>query len=80
MGSVIRSGEYKLIKYHGSGELELYDLDSDLGETTNLIDTIPAVGRDLNAKLDRWLQETKAAMPRPLKEIAEKELYGRRGR
>ena len=78
MGSIIRSGNYKLIKLYKTGELELYDLAADLGETTNLIKTLPELTSRLSAQLDRWLKETKAAMPRLIKEIPDNELYGRR--
>ena len=78
MGSIIRSGDYKLIKLHKTGDLELYDLAADLGETTNLIKTLPDVASRLSAQLDRWLTETKAAMPRSMKDIPDDGLHGRR--
>jgi arylsulfatase A-like enzyme len=78
MGSIVRSGDYKLIKLHKSGGLELYNLATDLGETNNLADTLPEVTSGLNARLDMWLAETNAAMPRPTKDIPESGLYGQR--
>ena len=36
MGSIIRSGDYKLIKLHKTGDLELYNLAADIGETIEL--------------------------------------------
>jgi len=78
MGSVIRSGDYKLIKLHETGDLELYNLATDLGETNNLAKTLPEVASRLNTQLDNWLIETKAAMPRPMKDIPENGLYGQR--
>ena len=78
MGSVIRSGDYKLIKFHKTGDIELYNLAADLGETKNLAKALPKVASRLSAQLDNWLTETKAAMPRPMKDIPDDELYGKR--
>ena len=78
MGSVIRSGDYKLIKLHETGGIELYNLAADLGETNNLAKTLPEVASRLNTQLDNWLIETKAAMPRPMKDIPENGLHGQR--
>lgn len=78
MGSIIRAGDYKLIKRYETGDLELYNLAKDLGETTNLIKTHPELTTQLNEKLDNWLTETNAAMPRLLKDIPKGGLYGSR--
>ena len=32
----IRTGKYKLIEVFGNREVELYDLENDMGENTNL--------------------------------------------
>jgi arylsulfatase A-like enzyme len=78
MGSVIRSGDYKLIKLHETGDIELYNLATDLGETNNLAKTLPEVADRLSAQLDNWLIETKAAMPRPINDIPDNGLHGQR--
>jgi len=78
MGSVIRSGDYKLIKYYKTGQVELYNLADDIGETKNLAKSMPDVTNRLNARLGKWLKETRAAMPRPLEDIPDGELYGKR--
>lgn len=78
MGSIIRSGNYKLIKLHKTGNIELYNLANDLAETTNLAKALPKLASRLSTKLDKWLAETKAAMPRPINEIKENELYGKK--
>jgi arylsulfatase A-like enzyme len=77
MGSIIRSGEYKLIKQHDTGKIELYNLAADLSETRDLASALPETTSRLSAKLDAWLKETNAALPRPIKDIAEAELYRR---
>ena len=38
-------------------KFELYDLDADLGETTNVADTYPDVYRDLKARHLQWLRQ-----------------------
>ena len=76
MGGVVRSGNYKLIKLYNTGNVELYDLAADPGETKDLVKVLPDVTRRLNAKLTKWLKKTKAEMPRPLENIPQDELYG----
>ncbi len=63
LGSVIREGDYKLIRRYEDGALELYHLASDLGEERNLIGELPELARRLDAKLGRWLAETQANFP-----------------
>jgi len=53
----IRSGKWKLTRQNllrprqpGSGELELYDLEADPGETTNLANKHPDIAQQLQAK------------------------------
>jgi len=53
--TAIRSGNMKLVKARGgSGDWELYDLATDLGETKNLAAEKPAVAKELLAKYDAW--------------------------
>jgi len=78
MGSVIRSGDYKMIKLHKTGDIELYNLAADLGETNNLAKTLPKIALRLSAQLDNWLVETRAAMPRPMKDIPDTGLHRQR--
>jgi arylsulfatase A-like enzyme len=48
----VRSSQWKLHVRKGNQEMrELYDLESDIGETTNVADRHPSVVRDLEAKL-----------------------------
>ena len=62
-GSAIRSGNYKLIEYFEDGHLELYDLNSDIGETDNLIQTRPEVADSLLEQLRKWRLEVEARYP-----------------
>ncbi len=62
---VIRKGNWKLIERLDSGELELYDLNEDLGETNNLAQRRPAVARRLLAELRAWRDSVGADPMRP---------------
>jgi arylsulfatase A-like enzyme len=62
-GSVIRSGDWKLIEFFESGTSELYHLRNDPGELEDLSATEPARSKELLAKLRAWQTATKA--PRP---------------
>ena len=63
LGGVVREGQYKLIKRYRDGELELYNLKTDIGEQKNLARQSPEHARRLEGKLDAWLRETGAKMP-----------------
>jgi tetratricopeptide (TPR) repeat protein len=58
----LRSGRYKLIQ---APRPELYDLDADPGETTNLYDRNASVASRLMARLDRLMAETGRDAPSP---------------
>jgi arylsulfatase A-like enzyme len=63
--SVVRHGDWKLIRWYGNGADELYDLGADLGETADLAAGMPERSRELGSMLDAWLAETGAKLPRP---------------
>ena len=65
-GSVIRSGKWKLHEYFEDGRIELYNLESDVGETTNLTEDHPQVAKRLHAELKNWREETGASIPTEL--------------
>ena len=66
-GGAIRSGNYKLIRRYDDNSVELYDLSTDPGETTNLSLKEPGQAAKLDAQLGRWLRETGAQLPSPVK-------------
>ncbi len=78
MGGIIRSGDYKLIRYYDDNSIALYDMRKDIGEKQDLAKQMPEMAAGLSGKLDAWLEETKAAMPRPIQDIADNELYGKK--
>ncbi|MBD3676303.1 MAG: sulfatase [Planctomycetaceae bacterium] len=63
LGSAIREGHFKLIKRYDDGSLELYNLNSDIGERKNLAPESPDLTRRLAQKLDDWLLKTGAHFP-----------------
>lgn len=63
LGSAIREGNYKLIKYYDDDSLELYDLGKDIGETKNLAAQSPELASRLADQLDQWLRERDARLP-----------------
>jgi len=52
----IRKGDLKLIEFYDTGEVELYDLAKDLGETINLASKLPEEAKELRQGLDDWRQ------------------------
>jgi uncharacterized sulfatase len=62
--SSIREREWKLIEYlDGTGDLELYKLNEDLGESRNLVNDFPGRAADLQTKLNQWRVSVSARMP-----------------
>ncbi|MGB1672194.1 MAG: aryl-sulfate sulfohydrolase, partial [Limisphaerales bacterium] len=51
---VIREGDWKLMEWFETGELELYHLKEDVGESTNLSHQCPAMTRRLHESMQAW--------------------------
>ncbi|MEM7147516.1 MAG: sulfatase-like hydrolase/transferase [Verrucomicrobiota bacterium] len=51
----MRSGKWKLVGI--KDQLELFDLDADIGETTNLADAHPEVVSEMRRDFDAWIEE-----------------------
>lgn len=64
-GAAVRDGRWKLIRWFEDGTEELFDLEADLGETTDLARTHPEVRARLSALLDRWSDDVLAVRPTP---------------
>ncbi len=54
-GIAIIQNRYKLLRPRRSKEFELYDLENDPAETSDLADTMPEKVRELSASLDVWM-------------------------
>lgn len=63
--SSIRSGNWKLIEHFETDTCELFDLASDISETTNLVEQQPQIAQQLHARLKDWQKEIEAAIPQP---------------
>ena len=68
----VRSGKWKLIEWYEKSLLgeqesayELYDLETDEGETTNLADSLQTKTMELAGELQNWREEVNAQMPVP---------------
>ncbi|MEM0967855.1 MAG: sulfatase [Verrucomicrobiota bacterium] len=58
--SIIRYGHWKLMQFLETGDVELYDLANDLGETRNMAEAHEELANELLGKLDAWRAETGA--------------------
>lgn len=65
-GSVIRYGDWKLHYYFEDNDLELYNLDQDIGERNNLALKEPKKKDELLKYLKKWWKETNAPIPTKL--------------
>ncbi len=63
--SIIRRGPWKLIHYWEDGRRELYHLETDPSEQTDVASSHPQLTATLGTALDAWLQDVDAAVPEP---------------
>jgi len=61
--SIVRSGDWKLIRFYEDGRQELYDTADDESESNDLAAARPDIAARLGRKLDAWLKETGAHLP-----------------
>ena len=65
-GSVIREGNWKLIKWYEEGRpLELYNIKDDISEYHNVAEQYPERVNQMEQKLEDWLKQVDAKMPSP---------------
>jgi arylsulfatase A-like enzyme len=64
--AAIRSGDYKLIEFFETGELELYNLLDDIGEQVNLGAELPDVVEELHQLMIEWRRSVGAPVPTEL--------------
>lgn len=43
--------------------MELYDLENDIGETNNLVDSLPDLAKEMEKELYTWIHEMGAEVP-----------------
>jgi arylsulfatase A-like enzyme len=61
--SIIRDGDWKLIKRYEGTTFELFNLKNDREEKLELSEKLPDKVRELDLKLQAWLKKTNAKMP-----------------
>ena len=68
---VIRVGDWKLMQAFESGEVSLFNLAEDIGETTNLAKKHPGQARRMLGWLNEWQQKVSADPMRPNPEYSQ---------
>ena len=63
-GGAIRLGNYKLLEYYENGSVQLFDLETDLGEQNDLSSERPEMTAKLLKLLQDWRGKMDAKMPR----------------
>lgn len=58
-------GNWKLIRFHEKGNLELYHLNKDPSESSDLAATFPEKAKGLATQLDLWLKSVDAQQMTP---------------
>jgi arylsulfatase A-like enzyme len=64
-GGAVRAGDLKLIEHYEDGKCELFDLQADPGERTDLAAKRPADAERLRRLLRDWRKSVAAQMPTP---------------
>ncbi len=62
--SIVRKGEWKLLKRYEGPTYELFNLKDDLSETKDLAKEMPERVGELDSVLVEWLEHTGAKLPR----------------
>ncbi len=61
--AAIRSNNYKLIEWMEDGQIELYDLEKDVEEQSNLATQLPTKAKELQRELREWQLDIGALFP-----------------
>jgi len=61
--SAMRKNNFKLIEFLDNGDVELYNLQTDMGETNNLASTNKKLANKMLSELKRWRASVQAKMP-----------------
>jgi arylsulfatase A len=61
--SIVRKGDWKLIKRYEGKTYELFNLKKDVGEKYDLAEKMPVEVKELDGLLNAWLKETGAKLP-----------------
>ncbi|WP_082897014.1 sulfatase [Thalassotalea crassostreae] len=69
ISSAVIDGKWKLIDWYYDGFVELFNLEEDKGETTNLAKQHPEKVKELQQKLNAWLKDADAQYRKPGKKM-----------
>lgn len=61
--SIIRDGDWKMIRYFEDGRTELYHVRNDIGEQNDVSDQYPDRIQEMTARMDAWLVSVDAEGP-----------------
>ena len=61
--AAIRVGDYKLMEWFENGALELYNLETDIGERENLAEQMPEKALEMKKQLQAWQEGIGALFP-----------------
>jgi len=61
----VRYGKYKLVELYETNELELYDLEDDISESSDLSGKMPGKTDEMHKMLVNWRNSLNAQMPLP---------------
>ncbi|MCW9707909.1 sulfatase [Fodinibius salsisoli] len=61
--TAIRNGKWKLIYFYNGQIWELYNLETDIGESNNMISQNPDIAQSLAEKMKEWMEEVGAQLP-----------------
>jgi arylsulfatase A-like enzyme len=64
--SIVRQGDWKLIKSYEGKSLQLFNLKDDLAEANDLADKQADKAKELEGLLATWLKDVGAKLPRPV--------------
>jgi len=62
--SIVRASDWKLIKRYEGETFELFNVNNDIGEKTDLAKQMPQKVKELDTKLSTWLAVTGAKLPK----------------
>ena len=60
----VRQGRWKYIEHYEDHQVELYDMEQDLAEKTNLSEQYPTIVEAMRTQLSGWRAQVGAVMPR----------------
>jgi len=64
-GGAVRSGDFKLLEYYDTGNVQLFNLKEDIGEQNDLSTTEPKKVEELKKMLHNWRESVGAKMMNP---------------